>query len=125
MKQPHKPHWRASVELQQRARALRRELTPAERKLWQHIRDGQLDGAHFRRQHTIGQYILDFVCIQAKLVVEVDGDIHAEPTQMAHDAARTQWLNEQKQYRVVRFTNAEVLRNVEGVVERIRERLKE
>ena len=125
MKPARKPHWRASPELQQRARELRREMTPAERKLWQHLRDGQLDGAHFRKQYAIGHYILDFVCIKAKLVIEIDGDGHAEPAQLAHDMERTQWLSAQKRYRVLRFANAEVLRNVEGVVERIREVLEE
>ena len=109
--------WRASAELQARARELRREMTPAERRLWARIRHGQLDGAHFRRQHAVGPFIVDFFCAEAKLVIEVDGDVHA--TQADHDAARTAWLEEQKHYRVMRFTNEEVFRELDAVVEAI------
>jgi very-short-patch-repair endonuclease len=108
--------------MQARARELRREMTPAERRLWACIRDGQLDGAHFRKQHAVGNFILDFLCAKAKLVVEVDGDVHA--TQVEYDTARTQWLNEQKHYRVIRFTNEEVFKNLDAVVEAIREALR-
>ncbi len=122
MSNPVHTRWRASIVLQARARQLRRDMTPAERKLWQRIRYGQLDGAHFRRQHAIGRFIVDFFCAKARLVIEVDGDIHAE--QMEYDAERTKWLNEQKRYRVIRFTNDEIDHNLDGVVERIREALK-
>ena len=111
--------WRASVEMQTRARELRREMTPAERKLWARIRDGQLNGAHFRKQHAVGNFILDFFCAKSKLVIEVDGDTHAD--QVEYDAERTQWLNEQKHYRVIRFTNDDVHRNLDAVLERILE----
>jgi adenine-specific DNA-methyltransferase len=112
------PRWRASQEMQARARELRKEMTPAEKKLWQHLRNRQLDGAYFRKQHAVGTYIVDFLCAQSKLVVEVDGDSHAG--RVEYDAERTQWLNEEKHYRVIRFTNREVLRNIEGVLEVIR-----
>ena len=112
--QPHK-RWRASPAMQARARELRREMTSAEKKLWARIRFGQLDGAHFRRQHAVDRFIVDFFCTRAKLVVEVDGDSHV--TQADYDAARTEWLNEQKHYRVLRFTNDEVHRNIEAVLE--------
>ncbi|MBM3130169.1 MAG: endonuclease domain-containing protein [Chloroflexi bacterium] len=108
-------HWRASRAMQLRARELRRAMTPAEKKLWQHIRDNQL-GAQFRKQHAVGPYIVDFFCAKAKLVIEVDGDTHADPKQAAYDAERTQWLNEQKHYRVIRFWNSAVLNNIEGVL---------
>ena len=111
--------WRASAEMQTRARELRRELTPAERKLWARIRDGQLNGAHFRKQHAVGNFILDFFCAKSKLVIEVDGDTHAD--QVEYDEERTQWLNEQKHYRVIRFTNDDVHRNLNAVLERILE----
>jgi very-short-patch-repair endonuclease len=114
-----KHHWRASKRMQTRARELRRAMTPAEKQLWQRIRYGQLNGAHFRRQHAVGPYIVDFLCAKAKLVVEVDGDVHADPDQSARDAERTVWLNEQQDYRVLRFWNDEVLSNIEGVLERI------
>ena len=112
------PRWRASREMQQRARELRKEMTFAEKRLWQYLRNDQLDGAHFRKQHAVNTYIVDFFCAKSKLVIEVDGDSHAE--QIEYDAARTQWLNEQHRYRVLRFTNREVLTNTEAVVEAIR-----
>jgi len=111
--------WRASVEMQTRARELRREMTPAERKLWARIRDGQLNGAHFRKQHAVGNFIVDFFCARSKLVIEVDGETHAD--QVEYDAERTRWLNEQKHYRVIRFTNDDVHRNLDAMLERILE----
>ena len=116
---PKKKRWRASREIQERARQLRKEMTPAERKLWARIRDGQLNSAHFRKQHAVGRFIADFFCAKSKLVIEIDGDTHAD--QIEYDAERTQWLNEQKHYRVVRFTNRDVQRNIEAVLERILE----
>ncbi len=104
--------------MQARARELRKEMTPAERKLWLGLRNGQLDGARFRKQHAVGTYIVDFLCAKSKLVIEVDGDSHAK--QVEYDAERTRWLNEEKHYRVIRFTNREVLRNAEEVLEVIR-----
>jgi len=113
----NKPHrWRASEQIQSRAKQLRRRMTPAEAKLWQHLRNGQLNGAWFRRQHAVGPYIVDFFCAKAKLVVEIDGDSHGDPEQQKYDAERTQWLNEQKHYRVMRFWNNDVLRNIDGVL---------
>ena len=69
--------WRASKKIQQRARELRKEMTPAEKKLWQVLRGNQLDGIYFRRQHPVGTYTLDFYCPQIGLAVEVDGGQHA------------------------------------------------
>ena len=120
--QPHN-RWRASLEIQNRARELRCEMTPAEKKLCAHLRFAQLDRARFRRQHAVGRFIVDFFCAQAKLVIEVDGDSHV--TQAEYDAARTQWLNEQRNYRVLRFNNDQVLHNIEAVLERILETLRE
>ncbi len=98
-------------------------MTPAEKKLWQHLRNGQLNGAWFRRQHAVGPYIADFFCAKAKLVIEIDGDVHAGPEQVKRDAERTEWLNEQKDYRVIHFWNNEVLRNMESVQVKILEAL--
>jgi len=122
MKRERRPHWRASKEMQARARELRRAMTPAEKRLWQHIRDNQL-GVQFRRQYAVGSYIVDFFCAKSKLVIEVDGDTHAE--QMDYDAERTKWLNEQKRYRVIRFTNDEVRHNIDGVLAKIAEMVNE
>ena len=111
--------WRASKEIQSRARELRKEMTPAEKKLWQVLRGNQLDGLYFRRQHAVGSYIVDFVCVQEKLVIEVDGGSHLE--QEEYDQERTRWLQEEKDYRVIRFTNDDVFRNINEVVEAIRD----
>ena len=92
-------------------------MTPAERKLWSRIRNGQLNGTHFRKQHAVGRFIVDFFCARSRLVIEVDGDSHAD--RVEYDTERTQWLNEQKHYRVVRFTNDEVSHHIEAVLERI------
>jgi len=97
-------------------------MTPAEKKLWQYIRYNQL-GAQFRRQHAVGGYIVDFFCAKAKLVIEVDGDYHADPKQAAYDAKRTEWLTEQKDYRVMRFWNSGVMENIENVLQQISDTL--
>jgi very-short-patch-repair endonuclease len=79
----------------QRARELRQPQTPAEERLWYWLRNSQLEGMKFRRQHPVGRFIVDFYCAEKKLVIEVDGDTHFTPEQMAYDAARTAWLEEQ------------------------------
>jgi very-short-patch-repair endonuclease len=107
--------WRTTEANKYRARELRRAMTPAEKKLWQHICDNQL-GVRFRRQHAVGSYIVDFFCAKWKLVVEVDGDTHAESERAEYDAERTQWLNEQKNYAVIRFWNNDVIHNIESVL---------
>ena len=91
---------------------LRKEPTPAERKLWSRIRDDQL-GFSFRRQHAIGNYIPDFVCIEKKLIVELDGSQHLE--QEEYDEERTKYL-ESEGYKVIRFWNNEVTNNIDGVI---------
>jgi very-short-patch-repair endonuclease len=109
--------WRASSSVQTRARELRQSMTPAERKLWLRLRSAQL-GAHFRKQHAVGRFIVDFYCASAKLVIEIDGDSHA--AQVEYDAERTRWLQEHKGYRVLRFTNQEVVHNLEEVLGKIK-----
>ncbi len=93
------------------ARQLRNHSTRAERKLWQYLRSRSLAGFKFVRQEPIGPYIVDFVCREMRLVVEVDGGQHAENSR---DAVRDRWLVEHR-YRVLRFWNNEVLENIEGV----------
>jgi len=97
----------ARLELKERARGMRHEPTPAETKLWQHLRGNQL-GAKFRRQHSIDRYIVDFVCIEHKLIIELDGAGHLEPDQADYDNGRTAYLNELG-YRVLRFSNEQAL----------------
>ena len=96
------PPRRANPKSYQRARALRKELTPAERKLWSVLRGNQLNGVSFRRQHAIGNYIVDFVSIKHKLIIELDGSHHLE--QAEYDEERTGYLESQG-YRVIRFWN--------------------
>ena len=103
-----------------RARLLRRNLTDAERKLWTRLRRNQLDGHYFRRQVPVGRFIVDFLCKERRLVVEVDGGQHA--VRHAADASRSQVLR-RRGYRVIRFWNNEVLENIDGVLETIRAEL--
>ena len=102
----------------ERARALRKRMSEGERKLWQALRERQMDGVRFRRQHPIGKYIADFVCLEKRLVVEVDGGQHTEDAQAAHDAERDRWLRAEG-YCVLRFPTIEVSRNVNGVLDTI------
>lgn len=104
------------------ARQLRKNLTDAEKKLWRHLRLKSIGGNKFRRQHPIGTYIVDFVCLEKRLIVELDGGQHGE--QIAYDNERTQWL-ESCGYRVLRFWNNEVFEDVEVVVEVIVKALEE
>ena len=111
-----------SNELLSRARSLRRQASDAENKLWLHLRGRQINGYKFRRQVVIEPYIVDFVCLKAKLVVEADGGQHAE--QVAYDARRTVRL-EGMGYRVIRFWNHEILTELHTVLEQIAEVLGE
>ena len=97
-----------------RQRLLRRNATDAERELWRHLRGKQIDGAKFRRQHPFGDYILDFACLDRRIVIELDGGQHAEST--AYDSERTLHL-EQAGFVVLRFWNNEVFENMEGILE--------
>jgi very-short-patch-repair endonuclease len=93
------------------ARRLRRDSNQAEQKLWRHLRSRSLGGLKFVRQNPIGPHIVDFVCREKRLVIELDGGQHAESDR---DAVRDRWLAEHR-YRVLRFWNNEVLENIEGV----------
>ena len=98
-----------------RAKELRQPLTPTEQKLWQRLSNRQLYGLKFRRQHPVYRFILDFYCYEHRLVVEIDGDSHAETAQQARDEVRTEWL-EAHGYRVIRFTDREVEHNIDGAL---------
>ena len=108
--------------LTQLAKSLRKRSTDVEQHLWSHLRAGRFEGIKFRRQHPIGQYIVDFVCLERKLIIELDGGHHALPEEMLKDKQRNGWL-EDEGYTVVRFWDNEVLMNTTGVLEVIRERL--
>ncbi|QCQ20861.1 endonuclease domain-containing protein [Desulfoglaeba alkanexedens] len=100
------------------AKTLRKRLTDAERLLWTHLRAKQLEGLKFRRQAPIGKYIADFVCHEKRIVIEVDGGQHS--LNKDRDRERDNWFKEQG-YKVLRFWNNEVLTNIVGVLEVIRE----
>ena len=103
-----------------RARELRKNMTPAERRLWSRLRANRLDGWHFRRQQIISGFIVDFYCHKARLVIEVDGPIHTQ--QPIEDAAREKALSEHG-LKILRFTNREVMNNLNHVLQSISSQL--
>ena len=100
------------------ARDLRKNANDAEQRLWAQLRDRRMDGYKFRRQHALGQYIGDFVCLPARLVVEVDGDTHGNDERERLDAKRSEFF-QRLGFRVIRFWNDEVFNNMDGVIEEI------
>jgi very-short-patch-repair endonuclease len=100
------------------ARKLRKEQTNAERRLWRALRNRRLGGHKFRRQQPIGPYIADFVCFEAKLIIELDGDHHDAPERRVHDQVRIAFL-EREGFRVIRFWNRELDESFDSVVESI------
>ncbi len=111
---PQEPHLRDN--LKTAARKMRNEPTPAEDYLWQHLRNRQMTGSKFRRQQSIERFIVDFYCAEAHLIIEVDGSIHNQPNS---DAERQSML-ETLGLRVIRFSNDEVFRSLDDVLEQIR-----
>jgi very-short-patch-repair endonuclease len=99
-----------------RARTLRGDMTEAEKRVWQILRSRQIKAYKFRRQVPIGRYIADFVCHEARLIVEIDGGQHDRPS--PREAERTGFLQNEG-YRILRFWNNEVLANLDGVHETI------
>jgi very-short-patch-repair endonuclease len=97
----------------------RREMTEGETVLWNALRK-ELKGHRFRRQHPIGDYIVDFICLSEKLVIEVDGGYHETPEQQYEDQLRTEFL-QKKEYRVIRFKNEDVIFNTKETIKRIKE----
>jgi len=100
------------------ARKLRKRLTNAETILWSRLRGRQLDSLKFRRQHPIKAYIADFACVEARLVVEVDGATHATKEELEHDEVRTRVLSREG-WRIVRVSNSDVYKNLYGTLETI------
>ena len=111
----------APILTRQRARELRRRLTLPEVVLWTALRGRRLAGLRFRRQHPIGPYILDFYCDEIRLAIEVDGQGHEHPDQLAHDRRRTAWLDAQG-ISVARFAARDVLGEIDPVLADIRRR---
>ncbi|AFZ49951.1 endonuclease domain-containing protein [Dactylococcopsis salina] len=111
------PRIRGTIpEVEQAARHLRANLTPAERVLWEALRNKRLKGLRFRCQHPVGNFILDFYCASCKLAIELDGEIHEH--QQEYDHERSEKLAEYG-YRVIRFSNEEVINNLPQVLAKI------
>jgi very-short-patch-repair endonuclease len=114
------PPKRSNPKTMHRAGKLRKEPTLAERKLWSYLRGNKLDGVSFRRQHAIGNYIPDFVCIKRKIIIELDGSQHLE--QSEYDIERSKYF-ESLGYKVIRFWNNWVMNDIEGVIRTIKNAL--
>jgi len=108
--------------LKERSRELRANMTNAEKRLWGKINQRQLKGCQFYRQKPIGDYIVDFFCLKAKLAIEVDGGQHLSQDARANDRLRDEYLRSLG-ISVLRFKNREALMNIEGVVERIKSKI--
>jgi very-short-patch-repair endonuclease len=113
------PHSPVSTQQRSRAKSLRRTMTRPETLLWRYLKAGHLDGLSFRRQVPMKTYIADFVCHSARLIIELDGESHDFESQHRYDARRDAWFRSQG-YSVLRFTNDDVMGNLEGVLEAIR-----
>ncbi len=113
---PKRPRYPSPPAIRQRAKELRWPMTPAETALWERLKNKQLHGLKFRRQHPLHHFILDFYCHAHQLVIEVEGGIHQQ--QRDYDESRTEWLT-QRDFKVIRFTNEEVLNDIETVLRKI------
>ena len=111
----------ASPDIFKKAYELRQKLTPSEEILWKGLKGKQL-GVKFRRQHPIHNYIADFYCHEKKLVIEVDGGYHLEPEQKENDKLRSEQINELG-VSIIRFTNEEVLTNIEHIITKIKQEI--
>jgi very-short-patch-repair endonuclease len=113
-------HKGATGKLYEYGRNLRKESTLPEDILWQRLRNRQLNGMKFRRQHPLDKFIADFYCHEKKIVIEIDGSIHDNADSKEYDKGRTYELNE-LQITVVRFSNEEVLNNIDAVLKKVLE----
>jgi very-short-patch-repair endonuclease len=109
------PHSVISTQTRNRAKELRQRMTRAETLVWRYLKAGRLNGLSFRRQTPMGEYIVDFVCHTARIVVEVDGETHDFAARIHHDRRRDAWFAS-RGYVVLRFTNDDVMRGLEGVL---------
>jgi len=115
-------HKRTTQKVFGNARQLHRNMTPAEAKLWAHLRSHRLNNIHFRNQHAIGNYIVDFCSPKHKLIIELDGSQHLD--QAEYDTERTAFL-QAKGYRILRFWNVQVMNDINGVIQTIIDILEE
>jgi len=105
--------------LRRNRKKLRNSLTPAEAKLWSLLKNSQFENRKFRRQHSVGPYVLDFYCPSEKLCIELDGNVHYSDGGFEYDTQRTEYLKTLN-IKVIRFENKDVFENTEGVLEEIR-----
>jgi len=110
-------------EIHIKARQLRNNMTPQEKKLWYYLRNNQINNCRFRRQYPIGNFIVDFVCRSKNLVIEIDGGQHNEQQSINYDNERTKYLKS-RGFNVIRFWNSDIDENIEEVVNKIIEYLK-
>ncbi|EGV44294.1 endonuclease domain-containing protein [Bizionia argentinensis JUB59] len=110
----------SKIELHSYRKKLRKNLTPAEAFLWTQLKARQLDNKRFTKQHSIGNYIVDFYCASEKLIIELDGEVHNNPEAQAYDNKRTIYL-ESKGYKVIRFENKMVFDLLPSVIKEIQE----
>jgi very-short-patch-repair endonuclease len=113
----------ASKKIIDYAKALRKQMTPAEGIMWKELRNRNFSKFKFRRQHPIERFIADFYCPEKKLVIEIDGDIHDNLIQKEYDIGRNAEI-EKYDIQIIRFNNEEVLNNIENVLDRIKEKMK-
>jgi 5-methyltetrahydrofolate--homocysteine methyltransferase len=111
-----------NAEISAAAKELRKRQTKAEKTLWLRLRDNQINGAKFRRQEPIGSFIVDFVCYNSKLIIEVDGSVHKAVETKTNDIYRNQWLKSEG-FKVLRFWNSKILNDLDNVVNKIRKNL--
>jgi very-short-patch-repair endonuclease len=104
----------------EKSRQLRNNMTPQQRKLWYIIRNRQFYGYRFRRQFPLGQYIVDFICREKKIIIEIDGGQHNEIQNIQYDNKRTEYLISEG-YKVLRFWNNDIDKNIGGVYEKLKE----
>ncbi len=116
-------HFNAEPETFRTAKVLRKNMTEAEKKVWKELRNRNLSGYKFRRQHPVGQYIVDFYCPGRGLIIEIDGGIHNEPEKQEKDQNRQAELD-RLGLKVIRFTNEEVRNDMEIVMLKIEQELK-
>ena len=109
-------HKRTTPKIFGRAKQLHRNMTPAEVKLWARLRAHRLEGIHFRNQHAVGKYIVDFCAPRKKLIIELDGSQHLE--QEGYDHERTEYL-QSKGYQILRFWNNDVMKDIDNVIRAI------
>lgn len=112
------------IELKQLRQNLRKGLTPAEVRLWKYLKDSQLEGRKFRRQHSIGQFIIDFYCPEEKLAIELNGNIHFNPINENHDLDKKKYLNSLN-IKVIEFKNREIFEKLEIVLGIIKSNFRE